>query len=405
MDSGTTMRGLDSARAWTTVGAAFATSFVTLGVAYSFGAFFESMATEFGSSRAATAVIFGITTCTFFCLSLLTGRGGDIWGPRAVIIVGTIAYVAGLWVTSLVNSLAVGYITYGAGVGIAAACGYIPMVAMVGGWFERRRATAVGIAVAGIGAGTLVISPVSAWMIEQYGWRPTFRFLAVAGGVVLALCALVVIRPPGQIGPVPSRFTELLRSRVFRRLQFAAFCSGVALFIPFVFVGQYAKDRGVDAVRAAVLVGLLGGASIVARIGFGTLVRRFGALRLYRLCFVLLAVAFATWLFAGSSYAVLVLFVLLLGVGYGGFVALSTIVLAELFGVVGLGSTMGLFYVSQGIGGLLGPPLAGLTLDALEGYRVVIVACIGLEIAAWWFTARHRLGIPVGSEPVAAAAH
>ena len=89
-----------------------------------------------------------------------------------------------------------------------------------------------------------------------------------------------------------------------------------------MFVGQYAKERGIDSVQAAVLVGVLGGSSVLSRVGFGSLVRRFGSFRLYRACFVIHAGSFLIWLVAGSSYALLVVFVLVLGVGYGGFVAL-----------------------------------------------------------------------------------
>ena len=159
-------------------------------------------------------------------------------------------------------------------------------------------------------------------------------------------------------------------------------CSGLALFVPFVFVGQYAEERGVGSVAAAVLVGLLGGASVLARIGFGSAVRRFGSVRLYRASFALLGSSFFVWLVAGSSYAMLVAFVVVLGIGYGGFVALSTIVAAERFGVVGLGTILGLFYTTQGLGGLVGPPLAGAVIDAADAYWPVIVACVVLEAGA-----------------------
>jgi MFS family permease len=373
---------VDSPRAWLTVVATFFSSFVTLGIAYSFGAFFSAMADEFGSTRGATAVIFGITTFLFFWLSLISGRASDVWGPRPVLAVGAGALLLGLLATSRVGSLELGYVTYGAGVGVAAACGYIPMVATVGGWFQRYRATAVGLAVAGIGAGTLVISPLSAALVERYGWRDTYVLLGVVGAAVLLLCTLLMDRPPGQPGPQPSQFGRALRSPVFRRLHLSAICSGLALFIPFVFVGQYAKDRGVQPVPAAVLVGVLGGASILARIGFGTLVRRFGSFTLYRLCFVLIAGSFLIWLVAGSSYAAMVAFVLVLGTGYGGFVALSTIVLAERMGVIGLGSVLGLFYTSQGLGGLIGPPTAGWLIDRTGSYRVAILAAAGLAVTA-----------------------
>ena len=369
---------IDSPRAWLTVAATFCSSFVTLGIAYSFGSFFTSMAEEFGSTRGATAIIFGITTFLFFFLSLISGRACDLWGPRPVLAVGSLALFTGLMATSRVNSLGVGYLTYGAGVGIAASCGYIPMVATVGGWFQAKRAAAIGLAVAGIGAGTLVMSPLSAALINQYGWRTTYQILGVSGSLVLLICMLVTDRPPGQVGPQPARFGDALGSSVFRRLHLSGLCSGLALFVPFVFVGQYAKEQGVESVQAAVLVGVLGGASVVARIGFGSLVRRFGSFTLYRLSFVLLAVSFLLWLVAGSSYIVLLGFVTVLGVGYGGFVALSTIVLAERLGIAGLGSILGLFYTSQGLGGLIGPPTAGWIIDRTGSYRIAIVGCFAL---------------------------
>jgi MFS family permease len=373
---------VDSPRAWLTVVATFFSSFVSLGIAYSFGAFFGAMADEFDSTRGATAVIFGITTFLFFWLSLVTGRASDVWGPRPVLAVGAGCLLLGLLATSRVGSLGLGYVTYGAGVGIAAACGYIPMVATVGGWFQRHRATAVGLAVAGIGAGTLVISPVSAALIERYGWRDTYVVLGIAGAAMMLLCVPLIDRPPGHPGRQPSQFGRALRSPVFRRLHLSALCSGLALFVPFVFVGQYAQDRGVGSVPAAVLVGVLGGASILARIGFGGLVRRFGSFTLYRLCFALIASSFLIWLVAGSSYAAMVAFVLVLGAGYGGFVALSTIVLAERMGVVGLGSILGLFYTSQGLGGLIGPASAGWLIDRTGSYRAAIVAAAVLAGAA-----------------------
>ncbi len=373
---------VDSPRAWLTVAATFVSSFVTLGVAYSFGAFFTSMAEEFDSTRGETAVIFGITTFSFFWLSLATGRAADYWGPRPVLLTGSLSLLVSLLATSRVESLALGYLTIGAGVGLAAACGYIPMVATVGGWFEQHRATAMGLAVAGIGAGTLVMSPLSARLIEQYGWRQTYVIFGVGGSALLLLAVAFIDRPPGQLRAQPGRFAEAARSSVFRRLWISGLFSGLALFVPFVFVGQYAKDQGVDSVAAASLIGFMGGASVLARIGFGSLVKRFGSFVLYRLCFALTSLSFLIWLFAADSYPALVAFVVVLGVGYGGFVALSSIVMAGRMGVAGLGSVLGMFYTSQGLGGLIGPPTAGWLIDRLGTYRPIIVGCCALAALA-----------------------
>lgn len=375
-------QGVDSRRAWLTVVAAFFASGVTLGTAYSFGAFFKSMSEEFNAAKSATAVIFGLTTFLFFSLSIITGRMSDRFGPRVVLLIGATALFVGLMATSRVQSLGLGYVTYGAGVGIAAACGYVPMVAVVGGWFRERRAVAVGLAVAGIGVGTSVISPLSAWLIDRWGWRDTYVFFAIVGSLVLLGCVPLMARPPGDGTPQPSRFADALASPVFRRFALSAAMLGLALFVPFVFVGQYAKERGVDPVAAAVLVGVLGGSSVVSRVGFGSLVRRFGSFRLYRSCLTITASSFAIWFVAGSSYAMLVLFVLVLGMGYGGFVALSPIVISDRLGVAGLGSILGLLYTAPGIGALIGAPTAGWIIDTTGGYRWTIAACLGCATTA-----------------------
>ena len=114
----------------------------------------------------------------------------------------------------------------------------------------------------------------------------------------------------------------------------------------------------------------------MSRIGFGSLVRSFGSFRLYRACFAIHGLSFVIWLAAGGSYAMLVIFVFVLGVGYGGFVALGPIVISDRMGVSGLGSILGMLYTAPGLGGLIGPPAAGWLIDRTDSYRWAIVACL-----------------------------
>ncbi len=207
---------IDSPRGWLAVAATFIGSAVTLGTVYSFGSFFESMAADFGTGKGETAVVFGITTFAFFWLSLLTGRMADRFGPRPVLFTGALFLFGGMMITSTVNSLSIGYFTYGAGAGMAAACAYIPMVARVGGFFERQRAAAVGIAVAGIGVGTLVMNPLVTRLLDTYDWRTTFRLIGSVGAVLLLVCTALIARAPGAAGSAHSRFGEAARSPMFR---------------------------------------------------------------------------------------------------------------------------------------------------------------------------------------------
>ncbi len=353
---------VDSARAWIVVVSAFLAMFTVFGVAYSFGEFFGPMADEFGTSRSQTAFFFAITTFAYFALGILSGRIADRIGPRPVVIFGGTAMVIGLLLTAEVSSIRLGYLTYGMGVGIGVACCYVPMVAAVGGWFEERRTLALGLAVAGIGTGTLVLVPMIERVIEANGWRDAYRVFAVISAILLAVAAIGAHRPPGSAEP-PRPIREVIRGRTdFWLLYSSSLFVAIALFTPFVFMADYIETTGTDG-SAAVLLGIIGMASIVGRLGFGVIAAKAGILEVYRLTFLGLALSFPIWIVADTNYPVLIVFASILGVAYGGFIALSPAVVAQLYGTVGMGGVLGALYTSAGVGGLIGPPLIGRIID------------------------------------------
>lgn len=356
------------------VAAAVTSMFAVFGVGYSFGAFFEPMAEEFDSGSGATALVFSITISLSFVLGPFTGALADRFGPRPVLWLGAAAISIGLLGTAATPNLYLGYLSYGVGVGLAIACGYVPMVATVGGWFAKRRAMAMGVAVAGIGLGTLVGAPLSARLIETTSWRTTFVIYAIGCSTLLLVASI-----PARFGPAaqpsarPRSLRELFGIADFRVLYLSSLCVTLGLFIPFVFLATYAEDRGIGSVAAASLVGMIGGSSVVGRLGLGGLADRFGPLRLYRFSFTTMAASHLLWLVAGSSLTMLVIYAVVLGFGYGGFIAISPAVVADRFGLENLGGTLGTVYTSAAIGSLTGPPLAGLLIDA-TGYSAAIVA-------------------------------
>lgn len=367
---------IDSPRAWLVVAAAFLSTFTTFGVAYSFGAFFGPMADEFGTDRGATALFFSITTFLYFALGVVTGHVADRHGPRRVLLFGTACLVIGLLLTARVPSIWLGYLTYGVGVGIGVACAYVPMVANVGAWFEHKRSAALGVAVAGIGVGTLTVTPLNEFLVESYGWRRTYEILAAGSAVLLVLAAMGARRPPASnVSAQPRALTSLLRaSPSFWLLYVSIFLVSLTLFLPFVFLADYLEERNISG-SAGLLVGSIGISSVVGRVLLGRLAGRVAARRLYNGCILVMALSFVLWLVAGSSYALLVAFTIVLGIAYGGFIALAPAVIADIFGPVGLGAVLGALYTAAGVGGLIGPPVAGRMLDAW-GYRPMLIVAI-----------------------------
>lgn len=372
---------VDSKRAWRTVVAGFTSMFAVFGVAYSFGAFFGPMGDELGSGRGATSLVFSITAFLWFSLGAVSGPAVDRFGPRPVLLTGAAVMGVGLLLTSRVDSIVVGYATYGVGVGVGVACGYVPMVAVVGGWFERKRSTALGIAVAGVGLGTVVAAPLAASLIERHGWRTGYVVLAVASTALLVVAAVLAERPPVPVAsPTALSLRQALRTPAFASLYGSAVLLSLALFQVFVYLPDFAEDEGATKVAGAGLVAVVAASSIVGRLVLGPVADRIGRIRTYRACFLVMGVSFGIWLVA-PSYPWLVVFAVVMGGGYGGFVALSPAVVAEVFGVSGLGRLIGVLFTGAGVGALVGPPLAGVLIDA-HGYRWAIAASMVVALAA-----------------------
>jgi MFS family permease len=258
--------------------------------------------------------------------------------------------------------------------------------------------------VSGIGLGTLLIPPLAASLIDEIGWRATYRGFAAASVLALVVGAAMAARPPQVVGQAPLDLRAVLAKPLFRSLYLAGLLMSLALFVPFVFLASYAEDHGTSEAAAATLVSFLGLGSLAGRLVLGTFAGRLGVQRLYVGCFAVLTASFLVWLASGGNFVVLATFAVVLGVAYGGYVALSPAVMAELFGLAGLGAVLGASYTAGGIGGLVGPPVAGWLIDATGSYTPAIVVAVALAgsgtLVIRRAVARHR-DAAAGAEPVA----
>jgi len=360
-------RAADSPRAWLTVAAAFIGGFVVFGAIYSFGVFIEPIASEFRTGRAATSALFSITSLSFYAFGSLTGHLSDRLGPRIVVSAGAGLLGAGLAASAFIEQLWAGYLTYGIGVGVGAACAYVPTLAIVGGWFTRRRNTALGIAATGTGCGMLMMPPLAATLVEHFGWRHANMILGAGCALLLAICASVAERPP-LASPSGSRsLGRVVRSPAFLMLYVSWVLATAALFVPFVFLPAFALDLGASPVVAAALISVLGGMSVIGRLGLGPLGDRVGTLRLFKVATLAMGASYVLWL-AATDYGWLLVFAGALGLGYGVRIALMPVILIELFGLHSLGAVLGVFFTATGVSALLGPPLAGFIVDHTGSY-------------------------------------
>jgi MFS family permease len=276
------------------------------------------------------------------------------------------------------------YLTYSIGIGIGVGLVYVPAVGAVQPWFERNRAFASGIAIAGIGAGNFVVPLLAAWWIERLGWRGAYValmlfVLALGAAAALAIKERTVLGK-GQILPGIGLGVALRRYE-FWLLYASLFLSCVGVFIPMVHLGPYAQDLGYTEAQGVALVSFVGLGSLLGRFTIGPFADRLGRRASLMAMYAGLGAMLLVW-WGAQAYWRLVFFAVAFGMCYGGCVALFPTIVMDLYGARAVSAIIGFLYTGAGIGTLLGPWLAGAAFDAFGAYDVPILACAALSFLA-----------------------
>ncbi|QNK66445.1 MCT family MFS transporter [Variovorax sp. PAMC26660] len=384
-------------RGWLVVAGAFAVTFVGFGCAYTFSAFLESLQKDFGASRGSVSLVFSLAGFLYFGLGVLSGPLADRWGSRRLAVAGMVLVGLGLAVASQAQSLTQIYLAYGLGVGLGVGASYVPVLGAVQRWFVKRRGFASGLAVSGIGVGTLVMPPLASFLIEQLGWRHAYLALGVLAAVVGVGMALLIENDPRDrgLGPDgdppqpqatsarPEGFTvhDAVRSRRFAGLYAACLISSFGLFVPFVHLVPYALDHGVASTSAVLLLGAIGVGSTAGRFFLGGLADRMGRPHTMLLMSTGMALSLLVWAMSGGFWG-LAVFAFAYGVFYGGFVALLPALVMDYFGGRNISAIIGVLYTSVAVGTLIGPSAAGFAFDISHSYMLPILFSVGANLVA-----------------------
>jgi MFS family permease len=303
----------------------------------------------------------------------------------------------GLAAASAARSLFEVYAAYGLGVGLGVGCAYVPAVGAVQGWFVRRRGFASGLAVSGIGVGTLAMPPLATLLIDILGWRGAYLALGALAAVIGGGMALLIENDPRDRGlgpdgdpPQPgaasarregTSVSAAIRSRHFIALYAACLICSFGVFVPFVHLVPYAGDHGVAASSAVLLLGVIGVGSTAGRFLLGGLADRIGRQSSLLLMFIGMAIALATWIFSTNVWS-LAGFAFVYGVFYGGWVAVLPAVVMDYFGGRNVSGIIGILYTSVAFGTLIGPSAAGFAFDFTHDYTLTITASAAANIVA-----------------------
>ena len=317
----------------------------------------------------------------------------DRFGPRLLIALG--AFMSGLgWIlASQATSLVALYASYGLFCGIGTGFVYIGTIGLMVRWFPDMRGFAVGMVAAGYGFGALATTFPIDTMIKTSGFRATLLTFGLILGAVGMVAALLLRAPrPAEVrsgeelhaGVTPG---VMLRSPVFWLMFVMMTMMSTGGLMVVSNFKSFATDFGLGkaAVFGAAAVPLALSIDRIAngltRPFFGWMSDRIGRENTMAVAFTLEAAAIAVLIALRHDPVVFVLMSGLVFFGWGEIFSLFPSTLTDTFGERHATTNYGFLYMAQGVGSVLGGPLAA-TLKGYVGSWVPVFAIVaGLDLA------------------------
>jgi len=378
---------------WVVVGLSFLTVGVAFGCRASFAVFLIVIIQEFHWSRGATAGALLLGALVWSISAPFIGMLFDRYGPRVVLPAGSLIMAMGFLITSFTQTLLHFYI----GIGVFMALGFaaLPMSThgiIISNWFVQKRGTAMGIVASGMGAGVLVIVPLSQVLISEMGWRQAYRMLALLLVVLITPLNLLFQRHrPEDVGLSPDSVTtpsttRTARSishengwtlrRAVRSFRFWALAMGVftgALPLHMILIHQVAAavDAGFSKGLAAAALGLTGFFTSLGMILLGSTSDRIGREWAYTLGSLAMILGVVLLLTARGPSQVWMLysFALFFALGFASRQSLYPTIAADLFHGRHFGAINGTLVVFVGAASGMGPWLGGYLFDRFGNYN------------------------------------
>ena len=388
------------------VGASLLIMSTMWGVYYAFGVFFKPVLNEFGWTKAMTSGAFSLASLMNGLLAVAMGRLTDKFGPRMVMTICGLFLGLGFMLMSQVSHVFHLYLFYGIFVGAGMSGSFIPLTSTVARWFFKRRGLMTGIVAAGSGIGALIGPPVASRLIPVYGWRMSYLILGSITLFAVVLSAQIIKRDPTQVGQTPYGENRTEQARLDLRVEglslreaiyspkfwvffTTGFCYGYCVFTIMVHLTPHAIESGISAVHAASILATIGCFSIVGKLLLGRAGDRVGNRRTLMLGFILMSLALIGLVPAKIGW-MLFLIAGLFGFAFGGIAVSHSPLVAELFGLRSHGVIFGVFGMSVGWGGAMGPYLTGYLFDVTNSYRMAFLLCAVISLTGILFAALLR---------------
>ncbi|KAF1951709.1 MFS general substrate transporter [Byssothecium circinans] len=339
-------------------------------------------------------------------IGALSGPLFDLGYFRTMLCVGNFLVVFGIMMLSLSKTYWQIFLSQGVCMGLGAGLLYIPSLALVGIWFERKRAVAMGVVMSGIAVGGVVyiimfdrLTPTAGfpWAIRCMG------FVALAAALLSFPALLSGARVVAHKRKARALFDRTaLHDRLFLVFTASMFFTFLGYIVPYFYIPTYAREKlgTSDSLALYMLVMSVAG-SFFGRLASGVLAHHLGSSVTWGLCAFASGVLALSWI-SIERVGTFIAFSILWGFFSAALVTLPSATFANICPDISrLGTRMGMSWSVSSIASLIGSPIAGALLKTKDGRRDFLGVqlwsgvCLMMGtcwLAVLWWASSRKLG-------------
>ncbi|MCR6735041.1 MAG: MFS transporter [Afipia sp.] len=366
----------------------FALSVLGRGLGESFTVFLLPISQSFGWDRAEILSIYSMAALIGGLSAPVIGRLFDHSGPRAVFALGLVLLGGAFLIAGSAQRLWQFQLNLGLCAGVGAACiGNVPNSILLGRWFGARLSTAMAVIYSAMGAGVLVMLPLSQVLIDQFGWRSAYQIFGIGALVVLIPFLMLPWKrlSAGSVTVTKSAAADLIdegwtllgaiRHHAFWALFSTFFFTAIGMYAISAQIVAYLVDAGFPPLQAATAWGFSGVVMLAGMLSVtwldGIIGRRRSVLLSYAIS--ILGIVLLRMVRIYPNPFLLAGFVICFGSMLGSRGPLITATAMKIFRGERVGTIYGTISIGSGLGAAIGSWSGGLIHDLTGSYDALLL--------------------------------
>ncbi|OAG26532.1 MFS general substrate transporter [Alternaria alternata] len=324
------------------------------------------------SSPSAISWIGTVQAWLLIVIGVLSGPLFDLGYFRSMLLVGNVLVVLGIMMLSLSTKYWQVFLSQGLCMGLGAGLLYIPSLAMVGVWFSKKRAVALGIVMSGIAVGGVIYIIMFDHLVRTAGFPWAIRAIGF-----VALAAALLSIPALLSGSAWLKHKRkrralfdktALHDRLFLIFTACSFSTFLGYIVPYFYIPTYARERlGSNESTALYMLVLAIAGSFFGRLVSGVLAHFLGAIVTWALCAFSSGVLALCWI-SIETEKTFIAFSILWGFFSAALVTVPSAAFANITPDLSrLGTRLGMSWSVSSIASLIGAPIAGALLKKTNG--------------------------------------